>query len=269
MKTFEQGFADTERAATAAVKAAKNLLSIAKQMEKAAQLGNIASLRRIAERLENSSAATRQEISNLRSAWPFSPEDEEDYLKQSYEEELLAVAGEEQLKMSRRDDRLICYPSIIRVLPSDKAVRIDRKRVPNIRPTKLVALLKDNQQKPNKFRSETFLESLYRVYQTLADTSQQQRMLVGENRVGPVVQLSRVYALFTSLPRSSTEYGQTDFARDLYFLDSSGVNKVRSGATVSFPASTGTRNARGTFSFVSPEGEVVTYYGIQFTGGGS
>ena len=91
-------------------------------------------------------------------------------------------------------------------------------------------------------------------------------MFTADNRVGPVVPLARVYALFTSLPGSSREYDQSDFARDMYFLDSSGVKRVRSGAIVSFPASTGTRSRRGTFSFVSLDGEVVTYYGIQFTG---
>lgn len=271
MSSFEQAFADTERAAAAAVKAASNLLSVAKQMQKAAQAGNISGLtglRRTAERLENASAITRQEISNVTSAWPFSQEAEEEYLKQSFQDELLAVAEEEQLKMTRRDDRLICFPSIIRVLPSERAVRIDRKKVSNIRPTKLVSVLKDNQQRPNKFRSEAFLEALYRVYQTLVDTNQQ-GMFAVDNHVGSVVPLARVYALFTSLPGSNREYDQTDFARDLYFLDSSGVKRVRSSATVSFPASTGTRSARGTFSFVSPEGELVTYYGIQFTGGSS
>ena len=266
MSSFEQAFADTERAAAAAVRAASNLLSVAKQMQKAAQAGNISGLRRTAERLENVSTIARQEISNAASAWPFSQEAEEEYLKQSYETELLSVAVEEQLKMSRRDDHLICFPSIIRVLPSERAVRIDRKKVSNIRPTRLVSVLKDNQQRPNKFRSEVFLEALYRVYQTLADTNQQ-GMFTADNRVGPVVPLARVYALFTSLPGSSREYDQSDFARDMYFLDSSGVKRVRSGAIVSFPASTGTRSRRGTFSFVSLDGEVVTYYGIQFTGG--
>jgi len=264
MSTFEQAFADTERAAVSAVKAAANLLTVAKQMQKAAQEGNISNLRRAAERLTNAAAVARQEASNVAGAWPFSPETEEEYLRQSYETEVLSVANSEQLKMYHRDNRLICFPSVIRVLPSEKSVRIDRKKVPSIRPTRLVAVLKQNQQKPRRFRSEVFLESVYTVYKSLA-VGNQPGMLAGADRVGRVVALSRIYGMFTSLPGSNREYDQTDFARDLYLLDTSGIRKARSGATVSFPASTGTRGQQGTFSFVSPEGEIVTYYGVQFT----
>ena len=62
--------------------------------------------------------------------------------------------------------------------------------------------------------------------------------------------LNRIYKLFTSLPGSSRGYTPTDFARDLYLLDTSGLTSLKSGATVSFPASTGTRSARGLFTFI-------------------
>jgi hypothetical protein len=266
MATFEQGFAETERAAAATVQATKTLSSIALQMQKAAQAGNIPAIRRLAERLRNASAAARQEAANLADVWPFDQQAEEEYMRQNYRDELLSTAAGIGLEISRRDDALICFPSILRISPTDRSVQVDRKKVPNIRPSKLVSELRNNQQKPIRFRSEPFLEALYRVYSVLAQRNQQ-GMLTGSNRIGPVVPLSQVYDLFTALPGARAEYDQTSFARDLYLLDSSGVTQVRSGATVSFPASTGTRSARGTFSFVSREGEVVTYYGIQFMGG--
>ena len=144
MNTFEQAFADTERAADAAIKAASNLLTVAKRIKKDAQVGNIQSLKRNTELLENASILTRQEVSNTRNAWPFSEESEEEYLKQSFEGELLSFASEKDLKISQRDNRIICFPSIIRVLPSDKAVRIDRKKISNIRPKALISILKNN-----------------------------------------------------------------------------------------------------------------------------
>ena len=266
MTTFEQAFANTERAADAAIKAANDLLSVAKQIKKAAQTGNITALRRNTDRLENTSALARQEISNIRNAWPFSEESEEEYLRQDYEAELISFASEKDLKISQRDNRIICFPSIIRVLPSDKAIRIDKKKISNIRPTFLISALKNNQQKPINFRSEAFLEALHKVYQTL-EAKDRQGKFVQDNRAGPVVPLAQVYALFTSLPGSSKEYDQTDFARDIYFLHSSGVNRTKSGARISYPASTGTRSSRGTFTFVSLEGEIFKYYGVQFTGG--
>ena len=264
--TFEQAFSDTERAADAAVRAANRLLAVAKQMQKAAQEGDIPRLRRMAESLDNAAVAARQEVSNAVGAWPFSPDAEEEYLQQSYEDELLSVAKKEQLQIHRRDNSLICFPSILRITPSDKAVRIDRKKVTTIRPSALVTTLKKNQEKKSSFRSERFLESLYQVYKSLVG-NYQQGTLGGNNYAGPVVRLSQIYGMFTSRPGSNLEYGRADFARDLYFLDSSGVSKTRSGAAVALPASTGTRSPRqqDIFSFVSPEGRVVNYYGIQFT----
>ena len=79
--------------------------------------------------------------------------------------------------------------------------------------------------------------------------------------------LARIYEIFTSLPGSSREYDKTEFARSLYFLESDGPTHTKSGARVAFPASTGTRSAKGTFPFVGPDGQVIAYYGIQFSGG--
>jgi hypothetical protein len=233
-------------------------------MQKAAQEGNISTLRRASERLSSSAEIAQQEVFNAVNTWPFSPETEEEYLRESYKSELLSLAGGAGITLNQRDDRLICFPSILRVLPADKSVRIDRKRVPQVRPSKLLAILKNNQTRPRKFRSEAFLEAIYNVYRNLVAGDRQGR-LMNEGRSGQVVALSRIYEMLTSLPGSRGEYDPTDFARDLYLVDAAGIRQVRSGAAVSFPASTGTRSQRGTFSFVSAEGEVVTYYGIQFT----
>jgi hypothetical protein len=80
-----------------------------------------------------------------------------------------------------------------------------------------------------------------------------------------VVLLADVYQAFTLQPGAQNEYSSADFARDIFLLDRSGLSTTRSGARLSLPASTGTRSARNTFTFVAPDGEVVTYYGLQFT----
>jgi hypothetical protein len=51
----------------------------------------------------------------------------------------------------------------------------------------------------------------------------------------------------------------------LLLLDRSGLTRTKTGAKLSLPASTGTKGSKGTFSFVSPDGETVTYYGLQFS----
>lgn len=257
MTTFERGFADTERAATSAAQAAGAVLAAAKQMQKAALEGDIAKIRKASDRLESALEVARQEVANARSAWPYAPGDEEVYLRDEYERELLEVAKTEGLRIDRQDERLVAFPSVVRVVPAERAVRIDRKRVPAIRPSKLVALLKANQTKRPKFASERFLEALYRAY----------RLIAGKDGMGKTVPLSSVYEAITLLPSAASEYGKSDFGRDMFLLNGSGLTRVRSGARFSLPASTGTKDGRGVFSSVAPDGEIITFWGIRFSEG--
>lgn len=266
MGTFEQAFSDTENAAASTLKSATDLAKLARQMQRAAQDGNIAGIRRAAESLTNSLGSLRQEVANATATWPFDHEAEEQYLKDQYAAELRSAATEKGLRIYERDGRLISYPSVVRVLPGEKAVRIDKKKVSAIRPSRLVSILLENQRKRPRFRGEAFLEALYKAYRILSE-GQTSGRLIDDRQVGSVVPLAKIYEVFTSLPGSNRDYDQTDFARDLYFLDEGEIRQTKSRARVSFPASTGTRSARGTFSFVGPDGHVITYYGIQFSGG--
>ena len=155
MPTFEQGFNDTENAAASAVRAANGLSSLAKQLQKAAQDGNIGNMKRSVERLANAVSLIRQEVDNAVNAWPFDPEGEERYLSASYIEELKEAATRRNLRIHERDGRLISHPSVIRILPADRAVRIDRRRVSTIRPSKLADILFANQQKRQKSIPDT------------------------------------------------------------------------------------------------------------------
>ena len=257
MTTFERGFADVERAATAAAQASGAVVTAARQMHKAALDGDIAKIRRASDKMESALDVTRQEVANARLAWPFSPEEEEAYLRSEYEQELMEVANAGGLRIHRQDERLIAFPSVVRVMPGERAVRIDRTRVPTIRPTKLVALLKANQTKKPRFASERFLEALYRAY----------RLVAGKDGMGRTIPLSAIYDAVTLLPGAASDYGKSDFGRDLFLLDRSGLTQVKSGARFSLPASTGTKDGRGVFSFVATDGEVVTFWGIRFSEG--
>jgi hypothetical protein len=252
--TFEQGFADAERAAGAAGKVVAQLAGAVKQLQKATNEGDLQKIRKICERLGTILDSTRQEVENATTAWPFSAEREEAYLRDSYQDEIIAAAAGENLHIQRRDEGLVAFPSVVRVLPSEYAVRINRKKVPAVRPSHLVKALKAIQSKKPKARPESFLEVLHRAY----------RLLVG-TEYGKTVKLASVYEALTMLPGSTAEYDQTDFVRDLFLLDRSGVTRTKSGAVCSLPASTGTKGAKGTYSFVAPDGQTVTYYGIRFS----
>lgn len=140
--TFEVGFADTERAATVATKTVATLAAALKQLQRAAVDGDLSKMRRASERLAALLESTRQEVANARAAWPFTPEAEEAYLRTSYAREIIEAAKPEGLKTQQRDEGLVVFPSILRSLPAEHAVRIDRKKVQAIRPSRLVKALK-------------------------------------------------------------------------------------------------------------------------------
>ena len=257
--SFEQACGDTESAAASTLKSATELAKLARALQKAAKEGNVGAIKRTASRLDDALDALRQEVANAVATWPFEDGGEADYLRERYAVELRSVATEKGLAIHERDGNLIAYPSIVRILAGEQRVGIDKKKVSTLRPSYLAEMLVSNQKKQPRFRSDLFLESLYKVYRQFAEP--------GDLLKEPVMPLARIYEIFTSLPGSSREYDKTEFARSLYFLESNGPSHTRSGARVAFPSSTGTRSARGTFPFVGPDGQVITYYGIQFSGG--
>ena len=262
MDSFEQAFSDTEKAAASMLNSAGDLIKLAKQLQKASRDGNIAVMKRIQGRLDAVLGSLGQTVDNAVRSWPFQDDDEEQYLRDGYTAELRSIASERGLKIRERDTRLISHPSIVRILPGERAVRIDKKKVSAIRPSHLADLLLKNQKKPGRYQSGAFLESLYNVYSDIANEAFPDRLVKGAGRVVP---LDRIYRLFTSLPGSSREYDRTDFARDLYILDTNGPKRTKRGLAVSFPSSTGTRRSKGLFSFVGPDGRDVEYYGLRFS----
>lgn len=262
MGAFERIFEETEAAAAVAHKAGAVLLRHARAMQKAAQQGNIGAIKRAQKAMGDALATLSEEVGDASSCWPLTEDEEENRLRTSYAEELRNAADELGLRIHERDGLLISYPSLVRILPGERAVRVDRKKIPAIRPSHLAGLLLKNQQKTSGFSSGRFIESLYRVYDAVTREGQTKELIAG----GRVVPPARIYDLLTALPGSAREYDRSDFARDLYTLDAEGPKTTRGGATVSFPASTGTRRRnKDIFSFVGPHGDMVDYYGIRFS----
>ena len=264
MVSFEQAFSDTERAADSALKSAADLMRQTRALKKAAQTGNIAAVRRSQDRLDEALGALRQEMVNAISSWPYDDEEERQYLDDKYASELRHAAEKVGLDIFERDGNLISHPSIVRILPGERAVRVDRKKVSNIRPSHLADFLLANQNKSSGFRPNRFLESLYTVYSDIVSGESSGRMVEGPGLVVPLV---RIYKLLTSLPGASREYDRSDFARDLYILDANGPHRTRRGALVSFHAAAGAKIPRDLFYFIGPDGQSVVYYGIRFTEG--
>ena len=256
MVSFEQVFGDTERASESVSDSARRVGLRARALTRAAKTGNISAMKRAQAGLDEAVNELLQNAANA-SRWPLSSDEEERHMADGYSEELQRAAEGQGLDIYERDGNLISYPSIVRIVPRERAVRIDRKKVSDIRPSHLAGQLAANQKRTSGFSSARFLESLYSVY---TDTTGGD-----SNSEGHVVRLSRIYGLLTSLPGASRDYGRGDFARDLYVLDSDGPRRTRRGAEVSFPSSTGTKTRQSDlFEFIGPDGRSVTYYGISF-----
>jgi hypothetical protein len=250
LDSLERDVEATGRAATAAVSAVRAL-------QKAAKQGELRKLNRAITAANQAVRALSQQFANTEEAWSF---DVEGYLSSgAFSEELIGSARKQGVKIFEQDERLYCYPSLVRILPGEQCVKIDKARESKLRPSVLAAHLKEIQQRPPRFRPELFLESLYEAYQRL--NPPQKGALFGTSRVA---KLSDIYKMLTILPGQSREYTTAEFARDIYLLDRSGVTESRKGAVVDFPASTGTKTPSATITVITENGREKTYFGISF-----
>lgn len=252
--TLESALAKTETDAESALKAAKTVTTSLSKFRKAAKTGNLKDLKSAIEASERAIANLRQQAANAKEGWTF---DEEGYLKNgSYSRELIDTGKRLSVSIFERDDRLYCYPALIRVSSGERMVFVDKKREPRIRPSVLVNILKDLQKKPARFRPEAFLESLFKAYDRI-------RASRPELMPGNPVRLLEMYEMLTLLPGLAQEYTKQEFARDVYLLHGSGIDTTRNGAKVSFPDKTRDRSV-GAISVIDKDGVERRYFFVSF-----
>ena len=255
--SLEQALTKTETDADAACKAATAALRSLKKFRAAAQVGNLRELQKAIEVAGQVLTDLSQQFAKAAAGWSF---DEDAHLSNgAFVAEVLDAAAQAGVHIYERDDRLYCYPSLIRVLPNDRAVVIDKTRERRLRPSVLVRHLQELQTKPVRFRSEAFLNSLYDAYSTAVKTRGKER-----RETSAIVPLVEIYNLLTLLPGQAKEYVRQEFARDLYLLDQSSVTAARNGAVISFHAARGNEAASKVIPIVTKDGQAKTYYGISF-----
>jgi hypothetical protein len=254
-QSLEEALAQTERDAESAIKTASALVAQAKRIHKFAQVGSVRDLAKAMELAQQLAGAARDALATTKEGWRF---DATAYLEAGkYTREVLALANARGVTAEEQDGRIVCYPSLLRVLPSDEAVEIDRKKSRDIRPSRVVGRLQTAQTKPPKFRPEPFLEALLRAYLLLG--AEQRRAW----EIGEPLRLSNVYKVLTVLPGSASAYSIPEFTRDIYLLDESRLDRTKDGLQLSLPASSGGREG-GALRTVTRNGSVKTYYSIAF-----
>lgn len=254
MGGLESALVATEERVDVALKAVATLARELKKAKAGAERGQLRDLRRALSAATTLAVDAARAADDAGASFDF---DEQEHLESgAYAQELLNAAAAQDVAMFEADERLLCYPSLIRVLPGDAAVEIDRRREKRLRPTVLVGLLATSQSRPPRFRPQPFLESLESGY----DLVRAQR----KQRDAAVVRLVDVWGVLTLLPGQSRDYTRAEFARDLYLLDSSAVATAKSGRVLRWHASSGTRGS-GTLATVAKTGQRQLYWGISFT----
>jgi hypothetical protein len=251
---LEEALAQTERDAESAIKTAVALLAQAKRIRKYAQVGSVRDLARSMDQAHQLAGATRDAVATARDGWRF---DAASHMESgAFSRELLALADARGVAAEEQDGRIVCYPSLVRILPSDEAVEIDRKRSREIRPSRVVSRLQAAQSRPPKFRPEPFLEALLAAYKLVGAAHRSWS-------IGEPLRLRDIYRVLTVLPGSGSAYSIPEFTRDIYLLDESRVDRTKDGLRVFLPASSGGREA-GALRTVTKDGAVKTYHSIAF-----
>ncbi len=253
--SLEAALVQAQSDAEAALKVAAIAVATLKKFRAAAQTGHLRELRKMAEAAKAAVADLSGQILRVQDGLQFN---EEAYFSSgAFPREVLKAAQERGVRMFEQDDRLYCYPFLIRVAASERAVFIDKARERKLRPSVLVEHLKALQLKPVRFKSDAFLSSLATAYDTA--------IKVRGRSEGAVAPLVEIYDLLTLLPGQSKEYPRPEFARDLYLLDQSGVTADRGGRVIGLHPARGTESASRIFSIVTKEGEMKKYYALSFT----
>ena len=258
--SLEAALAASQAAADRALLAAAELTKTLRQLRTATLVGNLRNLRASLGDIEGAADAARDEAGRAAASWSL---DEEAYLGDGrYTQELVATAEAAGLQLFDRDERIYCYPVLVRVAAGERSVFVDKARERRLRPSVLVELLREVQRRPPRFRPDAFLEALFSAYTFLV-----QRRGPDELSAGHTERLSEIYTLMTLRPGASRDYSIQEFARDIYLLDRGGATTTRRGFIVSFPASTGARSPAGALRVVTEGGQEKVYYGIAFTPG--
>lgn len=260
---LEEALAQTERDARAAQRAAEVTAKAARRVVAATVTGDVAAIAKAIFEIEQATSALAMQVRNTGDGWSF---DARSYAESgSLAEELKSAAGAEGLSIHEQDGRLFCYPALLKILPSEPAVEIDRKRFRSVRPSYVVQQLKVLRTRPQRFKPEQFLEVLFKAYEWARKAEAGgPRRLDGQ---GPVIELTSLFDLLTLFPDAQKDYGRAEFARDLYLLDRSRVLETRAGARLELSASTGTKGAASKLlQIVGEDGVPKVYYGISFTG---
>ena len=199
---LEGSLQQTESDVDATLKGAAAVTRSLRRLRTVVHDGNLREIRSALEAAEQVVTALQEQMARTAAGWDL---DDAAYLRSGgYVRELLDTAARARLAIYEQDDRLYCYPSLVRVLSAERTLLIDRSRDRRLRPSIVVQHLRNLQDRPTRFKPEAFLESLFKAYRTLVPHHGSASL-----DSGPVERLARIYELLTLLPGQSRDYSAT------------------------------------------------------------
>ncbi len=255
LMSLEETLEGAEKRAQELLESTRKLQRQAAAAVKMIRTGDLKGLRKTLALLEETRRQTESGLDEVRRSWSWSEQQEEQYVaSEAFAQELLEQGRKQGVGIYRQESVLACYPSLVRVLPRDRAVRVDKKSVREIRPSYLIERLGANQKRAPKLNAQSFLETLLAAYNVRTG---------GKRNV--MERLIDLYDLLTLLPSSRKDYGLQEFARDVYLLDGSGVKTTRDGSQFRLNAgATASKNRSNLLVVITREGVERTYFGIEF-----
>lgn len=143
--SLEDALARSQAAADRALLAAAALTKSIKQLRTASMVGNVRDVRASLAAIEKAADGARDEARRATDSWRL---DEEAYLADGrYTQELVATAEAAGLQLFDRDERIYCYPVLVRVAAGERSVFVDKARERRLRPSVLVELLRPLDQR--------------------------------------------------------------------------------------------------------------------------
>jgi len=252
--SLEAECAALESACDSLAETLKATAKVERTLRRAAADGDLAKIRKLGAQLAELASAAEEATRYAVTTWTWSEAEEETYLRDHYEQELIDAGAALGVRLDRLDDRLTAFPALLKVLPAQRAVRIDNKRMTALRCNKVLERVAVLQKGRPMLSPERFIELLLNAY----------RRIVGKADIEKGTRLVDIYDLLTIHPEMRRQYDRNEFTRDIHLLDRSGVSTTRAGYQLALPASTGTKSSAGTLHIVDAEGHTHSYYGIRF-----
>lgn len=254
---LEQKLVAVDTAADDAAKVNKELVAVVKKLRKSSGTGDLPQLRRCLADFNHHIERLQLLHSDISSILDF---EEEAYLaSEAFLNELAEAARAAGVRAFLGENTLYSYPLVVKVQPQKRSLLLGKHRESCLRPTFVAQRLRKHQIETGRIAEATFLEVLYTAYALLVKDRES-----GNTLLGKVVPLTDVYGVLTMLPQVSRDYSRHDFSVDIYRLDRSRIQRTKTGACITFPASTGTRATSGTFCITGETGQELRYYGVAF-----